>query len=53
MPRVNSPAWALNQPTSLLRGWKREMRTSATVKETVFPTQLAKKTVTDSGSDWE
>ena len=50
MPRVNSPARASNQPMPLLRGWKREMRTSAPVKETVFLTQLAKETAKDSES---
>jgi hypothetical protein len=44
---VNSPARAPNQSVPLLRGWKREMRMSATVKETVFPTQLAKETAMD------
>ena len=34
-------------------GWKREMRTSASVKETVFLTQLTKETAKDSGSGWE
>ena len=43
MPRVNSPALASNHPTPLLRGWKREMRTSATVTETVFPAELTKE----------
>jgi len=51
MPRVNSPAEASNQPTPLLRGWKPEMRTSAPVTETVFPTELTKETAKDSGSD--
>ena len=53
MPRVNSPAWALNQPTSLLRGWKREKRTWTPVKETVFLMQLRKEMAKDSRSDWE
>ena len=53
MPRVNSSVRALNEPTPLLRGWKREMRTSALVKERVFPTQLRKETAKDSGSGWE
>ena len=44
MPRVNAPARASNYPTPLLRGWKRETRTSATVTETVFLTQLTKQT---------
>ena len=48
MPRVNAPARASNHPTPLLRGWKREMRTSATVTETVFLTELTKETAKDS-----
>lgn len=48
MPRVNSPARESNEPTPLVRGWKQEMRTSATVKETVFLTQLPKETAKDS-----
>ena len=43
MPRVNAAARASNYPTPLLRGWKREMRTSATVTETVFPAELTKE----------
>jgi hypothetical protein len=50
---VNLPARASNQPMRLLRGSKREMRTSAPVMETAFPTQLAKETAKGSGSDWE
>jgi len=50
MPRVNAPARASNYPTPLLRGWKREMRTSATVAETVFLTQLTKQTA--KGWEW-
>src|SRR5262245_45003475 len=53
MPGVNSQARASNQPTPLLRDWKREMRTSPPVTETAFPTQLTKETAKDSGSDWE
>src|SRR5262245_10097612 len=53
MPWVKSPAQAWNQPTPLQRGWKPEMRRSASVKEKVFPTQLKKETATDSASDWE
>ena len=45
---VNSLAHASNEATPLLRGWKREMRTSATVTETVFLTQLTKETAKDS-----
>jgi len=47
MSRVNALAWASNQPTPLLPDWKREMRTSATETETVFPTQLTKETAKD------
>ena len=43
MPRVNAPSRASKQRTPLLRGWKREMRTSATVTETVFPAELTKE----------
>ena len=50
MLRVNSLAWASNQPTRLLRGWKREMRTSPPVTVTVFPTQLTRETAKDSES---
>ena len=50
---VNSLAHASNEATPLLRGWKREMRTSATVTETVFLTQLTKETEKDSESGWE
>ena len=53
MPRVNALARASNQPIALLRGSQREMRTSATVTETVFLTQLTKETAKDSESDWE
>ena len=53
MPRVISPARPSNQPMKLLRGWKWEMRMSAQVTETVFPTQLTEETAMDSGSDWE
>lgn len=53
MPRVNAPARASNQPIALLRGSQPEMRTSATVTETVFLTQLTKETAKDSESDWE
>jgi hypothetical protein len=53
MPRVNLSARASNEATPSPRGWKREMRTSARVKETEFPTQLRKETVTDSESGWE
>ena len=48
MPRVNAPARASNQPTPLLRGSQLEMRTSATVTETVFLTELTKETAKDS-----
>ncbi len=53
MRRVNAlgrlSCWARrSQP-----GLKPEMRTLGPVQETVFPTQLAKETATDSGSDWE
>ena len=34
-------------------GSKREMRTSAMAQEKVFPRQLPKEMVKDSGSDWE
>ena len=50
MPRVNAPARASNHPTPLPRGWKREMRTSATVTETVFLKQLLKETAKNSDS---
>jgi len=53
MPWVKSPAQAWNQLTPLQRDWKREMRMSAMVTETVFPTRLIKQTAQDSGSDWE
>ena len=53
MPWVKSPAQAWNQLTPLQRDWKREMRMSAMVTETVFPTRLTKQTAKDSGSDWE
>jgi len=53
MPRVNAPGRASNQPIALLRGSQREMRTSASVTETVFLTQLTKETAKDSESDWE
>jgi hypothetical protein len=53
MPRVNAPARASNQPIALLRGSQPEMRTSATVKERAFLTQLTKETAKDSESDWE
>lgn len=53
MPRVNASARASNQPIALLRGSQPEMRTSATVTETVFLTQLTKETAKDSESDWE
>ena len=52
MPRVNASARASNQPIALLRGSQHEMRTSATVTETVFLTQLTKETAKDSGSGW-
>ena len=45
--------WASNEPTALLRDWKREMRMSATVKETVFLTHLTKETPKDLGSGLE
>ena len=56
---MNSLAHASNEPTPLLWGLKDEMRTSATVKEKVFPAELTKetasrsKTAKDSGSGWE
>ena len=53
MPRENSQAHAPNEPTLSLRGWKCEMQTSATVTETVFPTQLKKEMAKDSGSGSE
>ena len=53
MPRLNSPARASNQPMALVRGWKREMRRSATATQMAFPTQLTKETAKDSGSGWE
>jgi len=53
MPRVNSLARAPNEATLLLRGWKREMRMSAPVTETAFPTQLRKEMAKDLGSGWE
>jgi len=48
MPRVNAPARASKQRTPLLRGSQFEMRTSATVTETVFLTELMKETAKDS-----
>ena len=53
MPQVNAPGRASNQPIALLRGSQPEMRTSATVKERAFPTQLTKETAKDSESDGE
>ena len=59
MPRVNALARASNQPIALLRGSQHEMRTSATVKERVFPKELTKETASrsetakDSESGWE
>jgi hypothetical protein len=56
MPRVNAPARASKQRTPLLRGWKREMRTSAPVTETVFPAELTKEAAfrseTAKDSEW-
>ena len=53
MPRVNVPARASNQPIALLRGSQLEMRTSATVTETVFLRELTKERAKDSESGWE
>lgn len=53
MPLASSPAWVSNQSTSLLLGWKPEMRMSVPVKETVFLMQLRKETARDSRSGWE
>ncbi len=56
MPRPNASARASNYPTPLLRGWRREMRTSATVTETVFPAELTKEAAfrsqTAKDSEW-
>ena len=45
------PKW--NEATPLPWGFQDEMRMSAMVTETVFPTRLTKQTAKDSGSDWE
>lgn len=50
---MNAPAWASNQPKSLLRGWKRERQMSATVKETVFLMRSRKEKEKDSRLEWE
>ena len=50
MPQVNAPGRASNHSTPLLRGSQPEMRTSATVTETVFLTQLTKETA--KGWEW-
>ena len=52
-PRANEPVSKWNEATALLWDSQGEMRMSAKVKETVFPTQLTKETAKDSGSDWE
>jgi hypothetical protein len=60
MPWGNSLAHASRERMPSMRGWKPEMRTSATVKGRAFPAELMKEGVSRSetakdsasGSEW-
>jgi hypothetical protein len=52
-PQANEPVPKWDDATALLWDSQVQMRTSTPVKETAFPTHLAKQTAKDLGSDWE